>query len=78
MLRRSHVIAAAAVARISSRGLQNLAKNTTLYCGQVVAKSSDQLTVNQQDIPGFMAPMTMRSSRAVRDTEALGEDSAWG
>ena len=37
--------------------------------GRVLAKSSDQLTVSQQDIPGFMAAMTM--PYPVKDPEGL-------
>jgi protein SCO1/2 len=37
--------------------------------GRVLAKSADQLTVNQQDIPGFMPAMTM--PYPVKDAEAL-------
>jgi protein SCO1/2 len=37
--------------------------------GRVVAKNADQLTVNQEDIPGFMPAMTM--PYPVKDTEAL-------
>jgi protein SCO1 len=38
--------------------------------GRVLAKSSHQLTVSQQDIPGFMAAMTM--PYPVKDPEGLG------
>jgi protein SCO1/2 len=37
--------------------------------GRVLARNSDQLTVNQEDIPGFMPAMTM--PYPVKDAEAL-------
>ncbi len=39
--------------------------------GRVLGKSTGQLTVRQQDIPGFMAAMTM--PYAVKDAEALAK-----
>src|SRR5579864_8454115 len=71
MHRRQVLALLALIFMLAACGGCGISKKHYAFRGRVVAKNSDQLTVNQQDIPGFMPAMTM--PYPVKDPEALAK-----